>query len=113
MVVCSVVANLLNTVAAVVVVVRKKFLNVTAAVGTVVDKLEAIVGITSGSALWVPSIAFALRKLCSLMLSEILFTVNSVVSEFLYRSKKNVSNKASKNVQGVQKSKPNKMISMM
>lgn len=51
MVVFKVVANLFNTVAAVLEVVWKKFLNVTAAVGTVVVKLDAIVGKTSGIAL--------------------------------------------------------------
>lgn len=72
-VVCKVVANLLNPVAAVLAVISKKFLNVAAAVGTALDKVVAIVGMTSGIALRVPSTVSALRRLCSLMLSRISF----------------------------------------
>lgn len=47
-VVCNVVANLLYALAAVVLVILKKFLNDTAAVGKAVDKVVVIVGTTSG-----------------------------------------------------------------
>lgn len=77
-VVCNVVANRLKPVAAVLAVVWKKFLNVAAAVGTELDKVVAIVGMTSATAFRVPSIVSALRKLCSLMPSKIVFTENSV-----------------------------------
>lgn len=87
-VVCNVVANLLNPVDAVLAVVWKKFLNVAAAVGIAVDRVEVIVGIASATALRVPSTVSALRKLCSLMLSKIVCTVNSVKSSDLLISKK-------------------------